>query len=79
MLNDKVRMLLPTDDVIVIQACLILHNIAMKHHDYVDPLPRQPTTIRSNVNVDETRPGKIARNHILKEFFGEREANLPRV
>jgi hypothetical protein len=78
-LHEKLRMFWPESNVKIIVACLVLHNIAIKHHDYVDPLAEKDKVIRPSPNVDESRAGKIKRNHILRQYFGGRDTDMQRV
>jgi hypothetical protein len=63
----------------VIQSCIVLHNIAVKHRDYVDPLPNREKSILLNPNLDETRAGKIRRNDLVRQYFDGRARDMQRI
>jgi hypothetical protein len=78
-IQDKIRMFLPLDDCKVITACIVLHNIAMKHGDHIDPLAARNKAVFVSPNPDETYAGKRKRNHILRGYFAANDNELQRV
>ena len=59
----------PITDCQYIQACIVLHNVAIKHNDYIDPVPMIPIISRSNVNESATESGKARRDYIIRQYF----------
>jgi hypothetical protein len=69
---ETVRCATPLRDLKYIQSCLILHNIAVKHNDFVDPYPdgvHSRFQIRKRSTYAATKQGKALREHIISEYF----------
>ena len=57
-------------------ACLVLHNIACKHHDYIDPIPNADAQERQAFFAKNQHlvglpsvAGKAVRDHYINNLF----------
>jgi hypothetical protein len=54
---------------LLIEACMVLHNIAVRHNDFIEPNPDVVVESQAAQATDATYTGKEHRRQIINNFF----------